>query len=75
MKKLLISDWSKEQKDFIHTLNLITIKPVLYVCNVDESSIAIMVINFLNRLSERAKKEMSSMCNCICCNRITNYRI
>ena len=30
---------TKEQKNFIHTLNLITIKPVLFVCYVDENSI------------------------------------
>ena len=30
-----------EQNEFVHSLNLITTKPVLYVCNVDESSIII----------------------------------
>ena len=49
-------DWSKEQKDFIHTLNLITLKPVLYICNVDESSIVSGNI-FSKQVHERTKKE------------------
>ena len=31
--------YSEEDKQFINTLNLITIKPMLYICNVDENSI------------------------------------
>lgn len=30
---------SEEERELIHDLNLITIKPVLYVCNVDENSL------------------------------------
>ena len=47
---------TKEQKNFIHTLNLITIKPVLFVCNVDENSIKSGNL-FSNKVSERAIKE------------------
>ena len=38
-EKIIDFNLSKEKKDFIHTLNLITTKPVLFICNVDESSI------------------------------------
>ena len=31
-------DFSNEEKDYVDTIQLITSKPVLYVCNVDESS-------------------------------------
>ena len=47
---------TKEHKNFIHTLNLITIKPVLFVCNVDENSIKSGNL-FSNKVSERAIKE------------------
>ena len=55
-KKIIDLDWSTEQKKFIHTLNLITTKPVLYVCNVDEKSIVDGNI-FSKQVDERAKKE------------------
>ncbi|MDC0232536.1 redox-regulated ATPase YchF [Pelagibacteraceae bacterium] len=31
--------YSEEDNQFINTLNLITIKPMLYICNVDENSV------------------------------------
>ena len=34
------SNWSNEQLDYINQLNLITIKPMLYICNVEEDSIS-----------------------------------
>jgi len=33
------NQYSEEDNKFINTLNLITIKPMLYICNVDENSI------------------------------------
>ena len=33
------NEYSEEDNQFINTLNLITIKPMLYVCNVDEKSV------------------------------------
>ena len=33
------NEYSEEDKLFIKTLNLITFKPMLYICNVDESSV------------------------------------
>ncbi|UUX51270.1 redox-regulated ATPase YchF [Nisaea acidiphila] len=35
-----IDDWSTEEKKIVATLQLLTTKPVLYVCNVDEESSA-----------------------------------
>ena len=32
-------DFSQEERDIIHKFNLITSKPVMYVCNVDEDSV------------------------------------
>ena len=47
-------------KDFIfyNSLNLITSKPMLYICNVDENSI-ISGNNFSNSIREKVKKEFS----------------
>ena len=33
------NQYSEEDTQFINTLNLITIKPMLYICNVDENSV------------------------------------
>ena len=33
------NQYSEEDNQFINTLNLITIKPMLYICNVDENSV------------------------------------
>ena len=33
------NEYSEEDNQFIKTLNLITIKPMLYICNVDENSV------------------------------------
>ena len=33
------NEYSEDDNQFINTLNLITIKPMLYICNVDEKSI------------------------------------
>jgi len=33
------NQYSEEDSQFINTLNLITIKPMLYICNVDENSV------------------------------------
>jgi ribosome-binding ATPase YchF (GTP1/OBG family) len=32
-------DFTQEERDIIHRFNLITSKPVMYVCNVDEDSV------------------------------------
>jgi GTP-binding protein YchF len=32
-------DFTQEERDIIHKFNLITSKPVMYVCNVDEDSV------------------------------------
>ena len=56
-QKIIDVEWSKEQKNFVHTLNLISTKQVLYVCNVDESSIISGNI-FSELVHERLKKEI-----------------
>ena len=35
-EKIIFGDLSKEDKDLINSLNLITLKPLFYICNVDE---------------------------------------
>ncbi len=37
--KIAISDFKDSEKQFIYQLNLISLKPTMYVCNVDEESI------------------------------------
>ncbi len=39
IKTLNKNEYSEEDKLFINTLNLITAKPMLYICNVDENSV------------------------------------
>ena len=49
-------DFSEEEKEIVHQFNLITSKPVMYVCNVDEAS----VINgneYVNQVKEAVSAE------------------
>lgn len=46
-------DWTEEQEKMLRTAGLITIKPVLYVCNVDEGS-AVEGNQFTQTVSEHA---------------------
>jgi GTP-binding protein YchF len=39
LTSLQINEFTEEDNEFIKTLNLITIKPMLYICNVDEESV------------------------------------
>ena len=55
-EKIIDINLSNEQKDFIHTLNLITTKQVLFICNVDESSI-VNGNKFSKQVFESANKE------------------
>lgn len=48
-------DFSEEEKEIVHQFNLITSKPVMYVCNVDEAS----VING-NQYVNQVKKAVSA---------------
>ena len=38
-KRVLLNEFNNTEKDFIKSLNLISLKPTMYVCNVDEESI------------------------------------
>ena len=38
-KRVLLNEFSDTEQDFIKSLNLISLKPTMYVCNVDEESI------------------------------------
>ncbi|MFL2519884.1 MAG: redox-regulated ATPase YchF [Alphaproteobacteria bacterium] len=38
-KKVLLNEFNDTEQDFIKSLNLISLKPTMYVCNVDEVSI------------------------------------
>lgn len=49
-------DWSKEQLQMMNNLSLMTHKPMLYVCNVDEQSIA-DGNNFSDLVTEKNHKE------------------
>ena len=49
-----------KEQEFSNTLDLITNKPVLYVCNVDESS-AINVNGYVNQVKEAVKNENSDL--------------
>ena len=55
-EKISHINWAKEQYEFVRTLNLITTKPMLYVCNVEESSIKTGNI-FSKQVNNIAKKE------------------
>ena len=55
--QLLISvDWSDYEMQMINDLNLITNKPMLYVCNVDEKSI-VNGNNYSNMVQEKINEE------------------
>ena len=50
----------EKDKNFINSLNLITSKPILYICNVDEKS----VVNgnkFSKFVKEKANKESNNI--------------
>ena len=49
-----------EEKNFFNSLNLITSKPMLYICNVDEKSLE-KGNNFSNSVKERANKELNEI--------------
>ena len=49
-------DWTEEQEKMLRTAGLITIKPVLYVCNVDEGS-ALDGNQFTQTVSEHAASQ------------------
>ena len=49
-----------EEKNFFNSLNLITAKPMLYICNVDEKSLE-NGNNFSNSVKERANKELNEI--------------
>ena len=53
-------DFSNEEKDYVDTIQLITSKPVLYVCNVDESS-AINGNDYVNKVKDAIKNENSDL--------------
>ena len=55
-EKINSSELKEGEKNFINSLNLITLKPVLYICNVDEKSVA-KGNSFSNLVKERADKE------------------
>ncbi len=53
--KIKMDDFKDHEKDFIHKLNIISIKPTMYICNVDEDSI-IKGNLFSNKVLELANK-------------------
>ena len=53
-------DFTAKEKEFVKTLDLITNKPVLYVCNVDETS-AVSGNNYVNQVKEAIKNENSDL--------------
>jgi GTP-binding protein YchF len=53
-------EFSEKEEEFSNTLDLITKKPVLYVCNVDESS-AIHGNEYVNKVKEAIKNENSDL--------------
>jgi len=55
-EKINNSELKEEEKNFFNSLNLITPKPKLYICNVDEKSVA-KGNSFSNLVKERANKE------------------
>ena len=52
--------FSEKEKEFSNTLDLITNKPVLYVCNVDESS-AVEGNKYVDKMKEVIKNENSDL--------------
>jgi GTP-binding protein YchF len=54
-KSARILDWTEEETEFVQSLFLLTQKPVLYVCNVEES-----MAKTGNQLSQRVEKELQA---------------
>ena len=59
-KSLKNIELTSEESDFFNSLNLITSKPMLYICNVDEKSI-IKGNNFSEIVKNRALKEKNDV--------------
>jgi GTP-binding protein YchF len=54
-KSARLLDWNEDEFEFVQSLFLLTQKPVLYVCNVEESN-----AKTGNELSKRVEKELSA---------------
>ena len=54
-----IADFDKEELFFIESLNLISTKPMLYICNVDEKSI-VKGNDFTNEVAKHAESEKNN---------------
>ncbi len=59
-RKIEISNFKDYEIEFINQLNLISLKPTMYVCNVDEKSIR-EGNSFSNKVLEMAKNENNSV--------------
>ena len=59
-KKINILEFNEEDRYFINSLNLISIKPLLYICNVDEKSV-IIGNNFSDLIKEKANKKSNDI--------------
>ena len=59
-EKIIFGDLSKEDKDLINSLNLITLKPLFYICNVDEKS-ALKENNFTEIVKQKAKDDSNKV--------------
>jgi len=59
-EKRLLDNLEKEDIDYLNTFQLISIKPVVYVCNVDEDS-AVNGNEFTKQINEYAKKNNSEV--------------
>ncbi len=55
-----INQFNEDEKEFIYQLNLISLKPTMYICNVDEGSIH-KGNSFSNEVIEIAKKSNKSV--------------
>lgn len=56
-------NFSKEEQEFVKTLFLITTKPVIYACNIDEADVSTPEdqIDFVKKVKEYASKENSEV--------------
>ncbi len=59
-EKINFGDLSKEDKDLINSLNLITLKPLFYICNVDEKS-ALKENNLTEIVKQKAKDDSNKV--------------
>ena len=59
-EKIIFGDLSKEDKDLINSLNLITLKPLFYICNVDEKS-TLKENNFTEIVKKKAKDDSNKV--------------